>query len=235
MTLAELLSQARHLLIDFDGPICSVFARHSAAVVADELREVIRRRCGGTLPPELAELHGDPLRLLTDVAALGNDELTGKLAEACREAEVTAVKSATATPHAADVLRAASAAGYRVTVVSNNATEAIGDYTRLHGLSPYVDGVAARFDGMDPRLLKPHPFLLERALASTDSPHVSAVFIGDSVTDIEAGRAAGIPTIGYANKPGKHQRLAAAGAEVVIESMQVLAAEIRSTTARPVK
>ena len=38
------------------------------------------------------------------------------------------------------------------------------------------------------------------------------MFVGDSESDVMAGRAAGIPTIGYANRPGKRQRLAEAGA-----------------------
>ncbi|MEU4564892.1 HAD family hydrolase [Actinoplanes sp. NPDC023936] len=232
MTLAELIGQTRHLLIDFDGPICSVFAGYPAPAIADELREIIRQHCGGTLPPELTEPHGDPLRLLVDVAELGDDELTGKVTDTCRDAEVTAVKSAAGTPGAEEVVRIASAAGRRVTVVSNNATAAICDYLQSHGLSPYVVGVAARFDGMDPRQLKPRPFLLERALDGTGAPRKSTVFIGDSATDIEAGIAAGVATIGYANKPGKHQKLADAGADVVIDSMRVLAAELRSTVAR---
>ncbi|MEU4693184.1 HAD hydrolase-like protein [Actinoplanes sp. NPDC023714] len=233
MTLAELISQAHHLLIDFDGPICSVFAGYPAVAIADKLREIIRRHCGGMLPPGLAELHGDPLRLLVDVAQLGDDELTRRVADACRDAEATAVNSAAATPGADEVLRTASGSGRRVTVVSNNATAAIGDYLQAHELSPHVAGIAARFDGMNPRLLKPHPFLVQRAIDGADEPSSRALFIGDSITDIEAGIAAGIPTIGYANKPGKHQRLTDAGATVVIDSMRLLAAELRSTTARP--
>jgi phosphoglycolate phosphatase len=61
----------------------------------------------------------------------------------------------------------------------------------------------------------------------------SAVFIGDSVTDIEAGQAASTPTIGYANKPGKHQRLTAAGADAVIDTMRSLAQALQSVAAGP--
>jgi phosphoglycolate phosphatase len=120
-----------------------------------------------------------------------------------------------------------------VAVVSNNAGEAIETYLRSHNLIRYIDGLAARFDGMPPRLLKPHPFLIERGLTAVHARPTDAVFIGDSVTDIEAGQAAGTPTIGYANKPGKHQRLTDAGADAVIHTMQPLVQALQPVTDGP--
>jgi phosphoglycolate phosphatase-like HAD superfamily hydrolase len=49
--------------------------------------------------------------------------------------------------------------------------------------------------------------------------------VGDSVTDIEAGRAAGVATVGYANKPGKDVDLA--GADAVVTAMAELALAVR--------
>lgn len=47
--LVEILRRTRALLIDFDGPICSVFAYYSAAAVADGLRRVVAAH-GAELP-----------------------------------------------------------------------------------------------------------------------------------------------------------------------------------------
>jgi phosphoglycolate phosphatase-like HAD superfamily hydrolase len=66
-----------------------------------------------------------------------------------------------------------------------------------------------------------------RAFIAGDS-----VFIGDSVTDIQAGRAARTPTIGYANRP-KRRCLTGAGADVVIDTMHELARALRSAAAPP--
>lgn len=235
MNLTELVGAAHCLLIDFDGPVCAVFASYPAATVADELRAVIRSRFGGELPLGLAEHHADPLRMLVEVASLGDDELTREVAAACRDAEVTAIGDATPTRGAEDVLRAARAAGYRTAIVSNNAAEAIDAYLRRHNLFRYVSVVVARFDGMDPRLLKPNPFLLDRAVAVVEGQSDEAMFIGDSVSDVVAGRAAGVRTIGYANKPGKRDRLTDAGADIVIESMQDLAVSLRHAAANPTR
>jgi len=233
MTLADLASRARCLLIDFDGPICAVFAGYSAATVASHLHQVIRLRLDGQLPPGIAELTTDPLQILAQVDLLGDDKLTGAVADACRGAETTAVATARPTPGAEDLLRVAHQTSRRVAIVSNNATAAVETYLNINNLIRYVDGLAARIDGMPPRLLKPHPFLIQRALTTMHAQPAEAMFIGDSVTDIEAGQAAGTPTIGYANKPGKHQSLTAAGADAVIDTMQPLCLVLQTATARP--
>ncbi len=219
MMLSNLVATARCLLLDFDGPICSVFAGYPAAAVAQELLDLVRVRRNGELPPTIAVLNTDPLHILSLVDALGDDHLTRAVADACRDAELFAAATASPTPGAEEVLRRAAGTGRSVAIVSNNASAAVETYLKSQNLSRYVDGVAARFDGMPPHQLKPHPFLIERGLAITQILPADTVFIGDSVTDIEAGKVAGTSTIGYANKPRKRERLSAAGATVVIDSM----------------
>ncbi|MEU8607134.1 HAD-IA family hydrolase [Actinoplanes sp. NPDC048791] len=233
MTLTDLVGRARCLLIDFDGPICAVFAGRPAATVAQELHAIIRERLIGDLPAGIAALHANPLQILSQVEALGDDELTRAVADACRNAETAAVASARPTPGAEDFLRTAHRTGRKVVIVSNNANMAVETYLRDHDLARYIDGVSARFDGMPPRLLKPHPFLIEHGLTTVHAQPAEAVFVGDSVTDVEAGRAAGTPTVGYANKPGKRQRLTNAGADTVIDAMQLLVPALQSVPTGP--
>ncbi len=207
MSLADLLGRTRCLLIDFDGPICAVFAGYPASAVAAKLHAVIAARLG-TVPAKIAELTANPLHILRRVADLDDPELTRAVAAACRDAAVAAVATAAPTPGAADVLCAAREAGRRVAVVSNNNSAAVETYLQTRDLMGYVDGIAARFAGMDPRLLKPDPLLVNAALRTVGARPADAVLVGDSVSDIEAGQAAGTATIGYANKPGKRDRLA---------------------------
>jgi phosphoglycolate phosphatase-like HAD superfamily hydrolase len=56
-------------------------------------------------------------------------------------------------------------------------------------------------------------------------------------SDIAAGRDAGIATIAYANKPGKHQRLVHAGAQFVIDDLRAiaLAGHLSSSDTRPTR
>ena len=52
--LDGILSRARHLLLDFDGPVCSLFAGTPTAPVAGRLRDVLTRH-GVRLPQEIGE------------------------------------------------------------------------------------------------------------------------------------------------------------------------------------
>ena len=226
-TLAELVSRARYLLLDFDGPVCSIFAGYPAPKVADELLALIHSYLDGEVPPSIEAAAGDPLDMLCEAAELGNDKLTRFIADACRDAEVAAAATATPTPGAEEFLDAAHQTGRPVIIVSNNATEAVNAYLEAHDLGHYISHVAARFDGMDPRRLKPDPFLLQRGLTGGSAKSAESIFIGDSGSDVTAGRAVHIPTVGYANKPNKAQRLTDAGAATVIDSMTTLAVALR--------
>ena len=230
MTLTDLVARARCLLIDFDGPICAVFAQHPAATVAAQLHGIIRAHLAEAVPPPLTAENTDPLQILSQVAELEDNELTRAVADACRDAEITAVATATPTDGAADVMRVAHESGRRVVIVSNNAIAAIEAYLHAYDLTRYIYATAARYDGMNPRLLKPHPFLVEQGLRAAREQPEDAAFIGDSVSDIEAGQAAGIATIGYANKPGKGERLIGARADAVVETMRDVSSAVRTAT-----
>jgi phosphoglycolate phosphatase len=221
-TLGELLRDRRVLLLDFDGPVCSVFAGYPAQVIADELRNLAMSE-GIEVPPALAA-ENDPLAFLRQLADVATSQQTRVVADALRDKELTAIETARATPGSLDVLRAAKSSGRSVGIVSNNSAEAVNAYLRRHGWEADVDHVSARYDGMDPRLLKPDAYLVNQAVDALDTTRRSAVVVGDSASDVESGRAGGIPVIGYANKPAKRDDLATAGARVVIEDMAVLAA-----------
>jgi phosphoglycolate phosphatase-like HAD superfamily hydrolase len=71
----------------------------------------------------------------------------------------------------------------------------------------------------DPNLLKPHRHLISQAIKGLGAIADESVLIGDSLSDIEGARNAGVLSVGYANKPGKLARFNAARADAVISSM----------------
>jgi phosphoglycolate phosphatase len=71
-------------------------------------------------------------------------------------------------------------------------------------------------------LLKPSPHLVSRALDALGANADEAVLVGDSTSDIDAARHAGVRTIGYANKPGKVDHLTNSGAQLVIDDLDAL-------------
>lgn len=210
---AELVRRCSAVLLDFDGPICKLFAEVQSADVAADLRRYLEQR-GAPVPDDGI---GDPLAVLRMSAGLDAAVRTEMDAELVR-AEVRAVSTAIPTPDADAVIRGLVKHGRRVAVVSNNSPQAVREYLRIHRLGGYVSAISARPSG-NPLLMKPNPYLLKQALSELKVPAAQAVFVGDSVTDIEAANAADVAAIGYANKPGKAERLTAAGAVVVVDAM----------------
>lgn len=220
--LEEIIAQVDALLLDFDGPLCRLFAGYPAGRAAEAERDLLRAR-GVDVPAEFANA-SDPLRLL-QWTGTHHPALIPGVEERLLTAERMAVRSAAPTPHSADVLRSAVESGLRVGVVSNNSAPAINAYLEMHGLSGYVSAISGRVPGqLD--LMKPNPHLVARASELLGVRTSRCVLVGDSATDMEAARSAGARSVGYAKAPGRVDVLADSGAEVVIEDMAILAQAI---------
>ena len=217
--LHRILTNTDALLLDFDGPICSVFAGVAAHLVADQLRGVLAEGGYHDLPDDVRAAD-DPFDVLFYAAKLGQNE--ARYVEAAfRAHEVEAVQSAQSTPSSTDLIRAWHETGKPLAIVSNNSAAAVETYLDIHELRAIVTLVSARTSA-DVSLLKPSPFLVaEAAEVLTLSPS-RCTLIGDSVTDIQASRAAHVSAVGYANKPGKAERFAAAGVDLVVSRMGLL-------------
>ncbi|WP_435582552.1 HAD family hydrolase [Amycolatopsis thermoflava] len=220
MTAAELLDQAGALLLDFDGPVCSVFAGIPAPVVADQLRTILVD--AGHAPPDPVASSSDPFDVLEYAASLSDED--ARYVEAAFTAhEVEAMTTAAPTEGGHELIQAWHGSGRPLAIVSNNSAAAISAYLDFYGLRPLVDTVSAR-ESADVQLLKPHPHLLHQAVRTLGIPAERCVFVGDSRTDIEAAKAAGVRSIGYANKPGKRERFTSAGADAITDVLTELAA-----------
>ncbi|MEU0793838.1 HAD-IA family hydrolase [Amycolatopsis sp. NPDC005961] len=216
MTVEEILNEASALLLDFDGPVCSVFAGIPASTVADQLRGVLADGGYTDLPKAVAD-SADPFDVLKYAASLGEDE--SRYVEAAFAAhEVEAIASATPTTGAHELIEAWHESNRPLAIVSNNGEPAISAYLDLHNLRTSINFVSAR-TRTNVAQLKPSPHLLDQAVAALDITPGRSVFIGDSTSDIEAAQAAGIRSIGYANKPGKRSSFGSVGADAIIHAL----------------
>ncbi|MQY18710.1 HAD family hydrolase [Nocardia macrotermitis] len=213
-------SSTRHLherpclLLDFDGPICSVFSGVSSRTAVEQLVTLLE----SDIPAEVTA-DDDPFDVLAFAALLG-PTIADAIERQLATIELDAIASARPTPHAHNVIRTAARHG-RIAIVSNNSHAAISAYLDAHGLTEHVTGVYARTDA-DPSHLKPHPYLLHAAIRGLGTTPDQCTFVGDSVTDILAGEAAAVPVIAFANKPGKSEKLAAHVPAAIINSMNEL-------------
>jgi phosphoglycolate phosphatase len=92
--LDTIVSRTRHLLLDFDGPICSIFAGLPAATVADRLRKLLGDHA--QLPDEIART-ADPLEVSAYAAAVSQN-LAERVETVMTDQELAAVATAAPTP-----------------------------------------------------------------------------------------------------------------------------------------
>jgi hypothetical protein len=139
--LTEIIHNTQGVLLDFDGPICSVFAGVSAPSVAARLRNFALDQ-GVSLPLDLIE-ENDPLHVLRRIHDLA-PHLTEQVESTLRAAEIEAAASASPTPHAQQALIACRQTTRRVAIVTNNSADAVQLYLTMHHLAENVEKVIGR-------------------------------------------------------------------------------------------
>lgn len=184
--IRRVLGGVESVLFDFDGPICRVFSTVPAAEVARSLRRAYAEAHGSA---SLLSPGYDPLGV---VKAASEQDLPGvsELEAMLTDLEVTAVDQADATPHAEDVIKALHNDSRRLAAVSNNSTSALKRYFTSRGLDQYVVPLIGR-EPSRLRQMKPDPHMVFLALDAHGVEPGRALLVGDSVTDIQAARAAG--------------------------------------------
>ncbi|MEV0483974.1 HAD family hydrolase [Streptomyces sp. NPDC050508] len=220
--LRELITPARVVLWDFDGPICRLFAGHSAERVARELVVWLEARGLRGLLTEAERDSLDPHDVLraVDRRHPGSDLVT-ELEERLTQEELRATSSAMPTAYADPLIHTWSAVGVRLAVATNNSPRVVRKYLAGRSLiscfAPHIYGRT-----QDLRRLKPDPHTLNHALRAMGAAPESALMIGDAPTDCEASLHAGVPFLGYARNHRKAKLLRESGAGLVVASLEPL-------------
>lgn len=222
--LIEIAARCRHVLLDFDGPVCVVFAGTPAPNVARELRLALSAK-GIPLPGEALDTD-DPLEVFR-VTARHHPEADEVANRELTRLEFQAIISARPTEGAADLIATARRTGRTVTIVTNNSGDAAMYYLDTHGLHQHGVRVVGR-DDADPERMKPSPYRVREAVSMAGAEGEECAFIGDSTSDVLAGRLAGVAVIGFANKPHKVSTLTRAGADAVTTRLSEISAALRA-------
>lgn len=119
--LRELITRTRVVLWDFDGPICRLFAGHSAEGVADGLVEWLEARGLHSLLTESERESLDPHVVLraVDRRHPGSDLVT-ELEERLTQEELKATATAMPTAWADPLIRTLVALKLRLAITTNN-------------------------------------------------------------------------------------------------------------------
>ncbi|MGW3410826.1 HAD family hydrolase [Streptomyces sp. NPDC000888] len=225
--LREVIKRARVVLFDFDGPICRLFAGHSAEDVAKDLVAWLEAQGLRGLLSEEERGHPDPMAVLYAVNRRHpQSDLVAELEERLTQQELKAVPSAWPTPYADPLIRTWSAVGARLAIATNNSPRTAASYLASRDLAEcFAPNIYGRTQ--DLHHLKPDPHCLNRALNALGAAPSAALMIGDSPTDYIAAWQAGVPFLGYARNGYKEKLLRDAGAEDVVGSLEPLLQALR--------
>ncbi len=129
-------------------------------------------------------------------------------------------------PGAAKAVAALDEAGYLLGVATGKGRRGLRMTLERHGL----DGHFVTLQTAEDAPSKPHPGMLERAMAEAGAAPEETVLVGDTVFDIEMAVNAGAAPIGVGWGYHDAALLSAAGARMIVETFDALPAAIASLT-----
>jgi HAD superfamily hydrolase (TIGR01509 family) len=187
---------------------------------------------------EALRQHGTrvPMSLVHRSIGMGSDHLLDRLLGSDRDhdgdADLSAAHDALYAQYwtrlipldgAADLLRACSARGWRVVLASSAKKAELRVMREALGADDVIDAVTT---ADDVESSKPSPDLVVQALERAGVPADHAVFVGDTVWDVEAAGRAGVRCIGLLSGGWSREELTGGGAVDVYEGPADLLAHL---------
>jgi phosphoglycolate phosphatase len=209
-TAEELIANAKALLLDFDGPVTALMPAPANAEAAEKARAPLQ---GLTLPNEVIETT-DHLAVLRWTFQNAPSRM-GDVERACTSAEIACALTSQPSPEIDWLLEQAAQRLLRLAIVSYNSEKAVRAFLDRFAWSERFTAYACRTPETS-RLLKPHPFLVIAATQLLDVAPQDCVFIGDSISDIRAGRSAGVVVVGLAKSADRRNDLRDAKPDALI-------------------
>ncbi|MCA0978164.1 HAD-IA family hydrolase [Qipengyuania flava] len=199
-------------LVDGQAAICDTMEEaFSAARLPSPDRNEVRRMVGLSLPQALRQLapgaSDDQRDIALDAYKSGyrDRRFRGTLEEPLYDGM-------------AELIDRLVDAGWLLAVATGKSDRGLHTCLDMHGIKHHFVSLQTA----DRHPSKPHPSMIEQALAEADVASDCAVMIGDTTFDIEMARAAGIRAIGVAWGYHEPSELLEAGAQGVAGTMQEL-------------
>jgi phosphoglycolate phosphatase len=210
----------RAVLFDLDGTLID-----SAPDIAAAVNELLGRRGLGPLTlDQVVSMIGNGTKKLTERAfaatsgPLSPDELDQRYAEMLEIYARHLTGVTTLLPGAAAMIAGLQRQGARLGIVTNKPQRFIETILEHFELAGDFDAVIGSDAGITP---KPAPDMLFAAMERLAAGPRDAVMVGDSTSDVESARAAGVASVirrgGYTHTPAEML-----GADIVIDSLDEL-------------
>lgn len=207
------------VMFDFDGTLVD-----SQSVIVAAMSEAFL--AAGLAPPEPADVRRIVgLRLETAVARLLPDGMEGRadaLSDGYRKAFFEVRRrpdhDEPLFPGALEALHALDRPDVLLGIATGKGRRGLVHVLEHHGLVERFATLKTADDGPG----KPHPAILEQAMAELGVDPGDTVMVGDTVFDVQMARNAGVEAIGVAWGYHEAEELTAAGAVCVIETFAAL-------------
>jgi len=195
-------------LVDGQASVCSAMEEAFTEVGrAAPPRSAIRRIVGLSLPQAVRTL--DPKTTPDEQAAI-----VDAYRRAFHRARAEGLVVEPLFEGIEDLLRKLHADGWSLGVATGKSDRGLGNCLATHGVSDLF----VTLQTADRHPSKPHPSMLETAMAEAGATPSDTVMIGDTAYDIAMAQAAGVRSIGVAWGYHDADELFAAGADAVAES-----------------
>lgn len=212
MTVKLAIFDCDGTLVDGQASICEAMeSAFAAANLPAPPRNAIRRIVGLSLPQALRRLAPDATDDQSSIAveaykdAFRSSRIEGRLQEPLYDGIAALL----------DQLRSA---GWELAVATGKSDRGLFSCLAMHGLGDHFVSLQTA----DRHPSKPHPAMLEAALADAGAVAENAVMIGDTTFDMEMAGAANVRAIGVDWGYHTPQELNETGAEIVASSPQHL-------------
>lgn len=133
--------------------------------------------------------------------------------------QVSLRRYSTLKPHARKILSALQRQGIKLAVASNRPTKFSQILIRSLGLEKYFDLVICADKKHE---LKPEPYLIKQVLKKLKIASREALYVGDMVYDIKAGKNARVKTVAILGGSGSREELAALKPYQMIDNLKQL-------------
>lgn len=210
------------VIFDLDGTLVEFRYRFREAKTS--LLESLAR-IGITLPHEICERPTQDLIDEAEIAVMRNPkalefvEVRRMINDILDGFELEAFTNTKLHPEAHSVLHNLRKKEYRLGLVTNDGRKPTAYALRKFKLERFFDVVVTRDDV--PKL-KPSPDGVKKALSILRVEPQKAVFVGDSIIDLEAGRQAGVTVIAYTMGLYSGERLAQLHPNAIITNLNEL-------------
>ncbi len=119
----------------------------------------------------------------------------------------------------AEALKGFKEVGLDIAVASSNPRRLVVKVLNLTNLLGYVDVVIG---SEDVRRGKPHPDMVEEAIKRLNVKPCEAIYVGDTVYDVKAGKAAGVFTVAVLTGVASREELENSQPDMIVENIKDL-------------